>query len=235
MAAKDPMSSRGRHEKVCEGVFLVGGDRLSGAGDCLVYAIDLGDIVLIDCGCGPGWPRIRDNLRSAGLDPVGLHTLLLTHAHVDHIGAAAAVRAESGCRVVAHALDAPAVRSGDPVRTAANWYGIDLPGVPVDHAIDGDEAVLRFAKRDLRIVHTPGHTPGSVVAIVETDAGRVLFGQDIHGPFDLVFGSDVAAWRRSMEKLLALECDILCEGHFGVFRGKAEVRRFIERHLAMHE
>ena len=59
---------------------------------------------------------------------------------------------------------------------------------------------------------------------------KVLFGQDLHGPFHKDFRSDLHAYQRSMEKLLDLEADILCEGHFGVFRPADEVRKYIERH-----
>ena len=73
-----------------------------------------------------------------------------------------------------------------------------------------------------------------MAAVLDGPAGRVLFGQDVHGPFHSQFGSELAAWRRSMARLLALDADILCEGHFGVFRGRDAVRRFFEGQLAAH-
>jgi len=223
------------HEDVVTGwVSQVGGGHLSDPSDCLVYAVDLGETVLVDCGVGPSWPAIRDNLTSAGHDPAAVHTLVLTHCHVDHIGAAHDVVAQTGCRLVAHQLDAQAIESGDSRRTAADWYGVELPGVPVSHPVVGDGEVLRFARGELRLLHTPGHTPGSMVALVDTPEGLVLFGQDVHGPFSEAFGSDRVAWRESMEQLLALEAEVLCEGHYGVMRPAAEVRRFIEEQLALH-
>ena len=48
--------------------------------------VDLGELVLIDNGCGPGWRGIRDNIREAGYHPKAIHTMVLTHCHVDHIG-----------------------------------------------------------------------------------------------------------------------------------------------------
>jgi hypothetical protein len=60
---------------------------------------------------------------------------------------------------------------------------------------------------------------------------RVLFGQDIHGPFDEGFGSDINAWKVSMAKLLALDADILCEGHYGIFRGEERVKEYINSYL----
>ncbi len=221
-------------ERIVGGVYRVGGAGLSHSADCLVYVLDLGVPVLVDCGAGPGWPAIRDQIRGVGLDPSTIHTLVLTHAHVDHIGAATAVVAASGCRVVAHAADASAIESGDPAYTAASWYGMTLPGIEVDHRVSGDGEVLDFPDGRLQLQRTPGHTPGSLVAWLETGEGTVLFGQDIHGPFDPAFSSDIEAWRDSMEALLERGADVLCEGHYGVVRGRARVRAFIEEQLRSH-
>jgi glyoxylase-like metal-dependent hydrolase (beta-lactamase superfamily II) len=221
------MPKPGRHETVCENVFVVGGPELSGENDCLVYLVDLGDLVLIDCGAGASWPRIRDNIASTGRDARNLHTLIATHAHVDHIGAIGQIKEDSGARIVAHSLDAEAIETGDDKKTAAGSYGIKLAPVRVDHRITGEGASLPFKKGALRLIHTPGHTPGSMVAAGLLGGKTILWGQDIHGPFSAAFGSDVAAWRASMEQLLTLHADILCEGHYGVISPASAVYDFI--------
>lgn len=221
-------------ERVAEGVFLVGGSDLSHPADCLVYALDLGELVLIDCGAGPGWRRIREQLKAVGLDSRAVHTLVLTHGHIDHIGAAALAVADSGCRVVAHELDRAAIESGDPAATAASWYGLRLAGIPVDHPVNCAGETLEFSRGRLRLQHTPGHTPGSMVAWLEVDGETILFGQDIHGPFDDAFGSDIRRWCNSMEGLLGAGADVLCEGHYGVYRGRERVDAFIEDQLRAH-
>jgi glyoxylase-like metal-dependent hydrolase (beta-lactamase superfamily II) len=223
-------------QQIIDRIWRVGGGELSDDRDCLVYALDLGDPVLVDCGAGPGWPAIAEQLRSVGLPPGNLHTLVLTHGHIDHAGAAARARGESGCRVVAHAADAEVIETGDAQRSAATWYGLDLSPCPVDHRVSAmeDEEILTFAQGELRLIHTPGHTPGSLAALCEQGGKRVLFGQDIHGPFSPAFGSDRKKWRRSMQRLLSLQADVLCEGHFGIFSPATEVTRFIESQLAAH-
>jgi hypothetical protein len=70
---------------------------------------------------------------------------------------------------------------------------------------------------------------------LDRDGKRVLFGQDIHGPFEESFGSDLAAWRKSMDILLGLKADILCEGHFGIIKPEQEVEGFIKGYLQQHE
>ena len=94
-----------------------------------------------------------------------------------------------------------------------------------------EKTVLSIGADRLTILHTPGHTPGSVVVYVDRKGKRILFGQVIHGPFDPAFKSDISAWRQSMLKLLDLEADLLAEGHYGLFEGKQRVYDFISDFL----
>ncbi|MDD4775261.1 MAG: Zn-dependent hydrolase, partial [Syntrophomonas sp.] len=66
---------------------------------------------------------------------------------------------------------------------------------------------------------------------IDIEGRRVLFGQDIHGPFNKGWGSDLKQWRVSMQALLDLDADILCEGHFGIIQPAPAVRRYIEGYL----
>jgi glyoxylase-like metal-dependent hydrolase (beta-lactamase superfamily II) len=223
---------RKRPPQIADRIWLVGGEGISAPGDCLCYALDLGALALVDCGAGPGWERLRANLGGAGLDPAELAHLVLTHCHIDNAGAAAAIAAETGCEVIAHALDAEALERGDPVRSAASWYGTALEPVTVTRKITAAEDAVELPDGTLRLLHAPGHTPGSLVAWIDVDgprgAQRILFGQDVHGPLHPDFGSSRDDWQRSLRALLELDADILCEGHHGVIRGRDEVRRFIE-------
>ena len=77
----------------------------------------------------------------------------------------------------------------------------------------------------------PGHSPGSMVYLVESEAKKILFGQDVHGPLDPLIKSDKAAYKNSLRRLLTLEADILCEGHYGIIEGRQEVSDFISSFL----
>lgn len=217
---------------IVSGVYLIGGGALTRSEDAAAYLIDFGgELVMIDSGAGRTAALLEANIRNAGLDPRRISTLILTHRHIDHIGAAPYFREHFGCKILMHELDAEAVEQGDPVQTVANWYEADFPPTPVDIRISGAEETLRFPGEELHLLFTPGHTPGSLSLYLDRDGRRILFGQDIHGPFFPRLGADLAAWRQSMEKLLDLNADILCEGHFGIFQPAEAVERFIRQHL----
>jgi glyoxylase-like metal-dependent hydrolase (beta-lactamase superfamily II) len=222
-------------QEVVPGVFVVGGPDLTGPADCLVYAVDGGtEAALIDCGAGKSAREILANLERVGLGGKPLSTLILTHCHVDHIGGLAYIVRERSPKVVCHAWDLDAIQTGDPKRTASSWYGVRLPAIRVDHVLRADEEFILVGQARLRCLHTPGHTPGSISVLWESDSGKILFGQDIHGPFMGDFGSDIERWAASMGKLLDLRPDVLCEGHYGIFQPWKEVERFIRDHLRQH-
>ncbi len=216
---------------VTENIYLVGGADITDPKDCAVYLLDLGDLVLIDAGVGSGYDKIVLNIEKLGLNPAKLAAVILTHCHIDHIGGAPAFREAFGARIIMHHLDAEPVEHGDNRMTAASWYNLRFPPTPVDLKLTKDEERLRFGDQEIACLHTPGHTPGSLSVYLDRGGKRILFGQDIHGPFFEEFGADLAAWRRSMAKLLALEADILCEGHFGVYQPKDRVAAYIQHYL----
>lgn len=223
----------GKAKKVHERVYQIGGSSISDARDCSIYIIVTSDrdLILIDCGTGPSFPLLLKNIEGIGLDPKDIKLLVLTHGHIDHIGAASDLVAQFGCKVVAHEGDVDAIEGRNMQKTAADWYDIDLLPVTVDDVIKGEEETRTMGDIELHLLHTPGHTPGSMVVYVDRDGTRILFGQDIHGPFSPAFDSDIEKWRVSMKLLLALGSDILCEGHFGVYNGKDRVKEFIQGYL----
>ena len=219
--------------KVCDGVYQVGGSNISHPSDCSIYLVDVGysEYVLIDCGAGESFEKLISNIESIGYTPTDMKALILTHCHIDHIGAAGEFKAKYDCNIIAHELDAAGIEGTDKGATAASWYGVKYQPVTIDKMIKQSFEKYRIGEQEFNFIHTPGHTPGSISVYCDISGTRVLFGQDIHGPFDRSFGSDISAWRVSMNKLLELEADILCEGHFGVFKGKEHVKDYIEGYL----
>jgi glyoxylase-like metal-dependent hydrolase (beta-lactamase superfamily II) len=216
--------------KITSEVFQVGGEGFSSDEDAAVYVISIGDhAALIDAGCGSSVNAIMANIRKLDIDPKTIEVLLLTHCHFDHSGGARALRDLTGCRIVAHEEDAVYLEEGNDGVTAASWYGRSLEPFTVDVRLTGDLHKIFLGARTIQAIHTPGHSPGSMVYLVESDGLNVLFAQDVHGPLDATLLSNREDYMRSLRRLLSLDTDILCEGHYGVFRGKDEVSNFIHR------
>jgi glyoxylase-like metal-dependent hydrolase (beta-lactamase superfamily II) len=227
---------RANTEEIIGGVYLIGGSRITSADDAAIYLIDFaGDLVLIDAGAGKSFSQIVRNIEMLGLNPANISHLILTHCHIDHIGSASFFKKQYRTKILIHELDAQAMESGDSRKTAANWYGTIFPPTAVDRKLRGGHEILKFGQEGLHCLHTPGHTPGSISLYLDRGGKRVLFGQDIHGPFHKDFNSDIEAWKKSMQALLALNADILCEGHFGIFQPKEKVLGYIERYLEEYE
>lgn len=222
-------------EVIVDGIYLIGGANISYPEDAAVFIVDFGgELVMIDSGAGSSFDILVKNIEEVGLDPQTISTLILTHCHIDHIGSAPYFRNKFGCTLIAHNLDADAIEQGDSRLTAASLYGTTFPPTPVDTRLRGEIEIMTFGDEELHCIHTPGHTPGSISLYLDRAEKRILFGQDIHGPFSPNFRSDIEKWKESMKKLLDLEADILCEGHFGIFRSKYKVKRYIEGYLRQY-
>ena len=153
---------------------------------------DTEECIVIDPGASP------DRIRKAA-DGKRIVAILLTHGHFDHIGAVASLK-EEGTSVLIHRLDAPMLT--DPSLNAS----LDLLRMPVsvcpatDLLQDGDRRTL--AGLDVEVLHTPGHTPGSVCYRIEDHlfTGDTLF-EHGWGRTDLPGGSEqdlFASLRRIM-------------------------------------
>ncbi|MFX1564024.1 MAG: MBL fold metallo-hydrolase [Promethearchaeota archaeon] len=221
--------------RITRNTYCVGGPNLTDSSDCFIYLVNVGGLlILIDAGLGRSIDQILSNIRQVKCKPENIALLVLTHEHIDHTGGAAEIKAQLGCQVAAHQIAIPVITKGDPRVSAAKHYGTSLTPCPVDMSLDGDAGLVPIGNNTLHYVHTPGHTPGSIVLYFDDGNRRVLFGQDLHGPFSSEWGSDIDQWCTSMQLVLTLEADILCEGHYGVYRGKSAVRQFIFGLLEQH-
>jgi glyoxylase-like metal-dependent hydrolase (beta-lactamase superfamily II) len=181
----------------------------------------------VDSGCGGSLKKIFENAKSCGTNPEDIKYLLLTHCHYDHTGGAQKIRDQYGCKIVAHELDSVFLEAGDSKVTAAAWYEARMMPLAIDYKISHKTETFQVGNGQVTAHHCPGHSPGSVVYLVEFGPARVLFGQDVHGPLDASFLSNPDDYRCSLSFMLGLDADILCEGHFGIYRGKDKVKKFI--------
>lgn len=202
-----------------------------GNSGCSVYLVDTksGDgLVLVDCGLSLS---LIKKISKIGLNPMDISHCIITHFHIDHIGACYdLMQFNKNVKFYAHELDAVAIEEkGHDKETAAKWYGVNYVPVKLSKRLKGDLEILKFGTYEFKCIHTPGHTPGSISILLELDK-KILFGQDIHGP--IIPGvSDFEEYQDSLKKLLDLEVDILCEGHFGIFQPAEEVQKYIKQYI----
>lgn len=220
------------HQKITSEIFQVGGAGFTAAEDAAIYLVCFnGEAALVDAGCGGEMKRLLANINECDVDPAAIQYLLLTHCLYDHTGGAAALRKAIACRSVAHKLDAAFLEAGDDTVTAAGWYGARIKPVPVDWKLSDPQTEILLGGRAVTALHIPGHSPGSVAFLTESDGKKILFGQDVHGPLHPDLKSNHKDYISSLNSLLLLDADILCEGHFGVYSGKDAVRNFIRSFL----
>jgi glyoxylase-like metal-dependent hydrolase (beta-lactamase superfamily II) len=186
---------------------------------------------LIDAGASGGFDRVMNNIRAAGLEVSRVKRLVLTHCHVDHSGGVPRYQAMVGVKAVSHARCAEILAQGNDPRTAAGMYGMRLPPIRIDITFDGEEYRLPLGDTELVCIHTPGHSPGSICVYMDRDGQRILFGQDVHGPIHPALDSNREQYKQSLQRLIGLKADVLCEGHFGVYRPREEVEKYIRSYL----
>ena len=155
--------------------------------------------------------QILGILRRHGLT---LKTIVVTHAHIDHIGGAARLRAASGAPVYMHQDD---TMLSNRLDMQAAWLGVETPENPgIDTpAREGD--ILRAGSIEAAVLHTPGHTPGSISLYLAAEnkliAGDTLFRGSI-GRTDLPGGDSAEIVKSIRTKIYELpESTIVIPGH----------------------
>jgi glyoxylase-like metal-dependent hydrolase (beta-lactamase superfamily II) len=215
--------------RIYQDIYIIGSAEISHPYDCCVYLIDVGELVLIDSGAGQSFDRLVDNILTLGLTPEDISTVVVTHRHIDHIGSLAKFKRRYGAKIIAHELDAKAIETGKS--TGAELYGVSYEPCQVDIKLQGEEQKLVFGEQEFIALHIPGHTKGSIAIYADMGGKRILFGQDIHGPYEAMWGGEPRKAIISLQKLIGLEADTLCEGHFGIYQPATEVKHYIEGYL----
>lgn len=172
----------------------------------LVVDEDTGVAALVDP--GEEGPRLLEAVRQSG---ARLDAIWVTHGHLDHLGAIAAVKRVHDVPIYLHPDDAPLYRAADR-QAAAYGVSMEAPPAPEREFSDGDE--LRLGDLRFRIIHAPGHAPGHVVIHGHGVAfcGDCVFAGSI-GRTDLPF-SDGRALAASLDRIVALPATtVLYPGH----------------------
>ena len=205
-------------------------------------AVDADRVTVIDTGLKGSAERVLRAVEAAGRKPQDVRQIVITHHHGDHTGGLAELAEHTGAQVMVHALDAPVVRgerpppgpsSGGLLKPLLASMSRPAPAARVDRELsDGDEI---DALDGIRIVHTPGHTAGSICLycpkrrlLFTGDAAANTFG--LRPPIGW-FTEDTAQAKESIRKLAALDFEVAFFGHGRPISKEAALRfrRFAEK------
>jgi glyoxylase-like metal-dependent hydrolase (beta-lactamase superfamily II) len=231
--------------RLARDVYLVG--QAGVGGNNLTYLVDCGEagLALIDPTYESEVEPTLAQVEKAGFAPDRIRWVLNTHCHVDHAMADAAFH-RRGAQIIAGAADADAIVKGTRVTA---YYIVEslnatdprtgekrgFPKCPVGHRLaDGEE--LRLGNKTFHVIHTPGHTPGSVCFLLQLDGKNLLFSGDTV-LYDARLGwqgnpyADNTAYVASLEKLAnfkleprrsePFQFDLLLPGHGAISMDRA--------------
>ena len=175
----------------------------------LVGCEETGEGAVIDPGDDGGGRAILKEIAASGLK---ICYVLNTHGHFDHTWANAAVMEATGAPLAAHPADVPLMKG----RGGAEFFGLKASSPPPDILLEEGDCIT-LGKVELKVLHTPGHSPGSISFYAEEEGvlfdGDVLFNMGI-GRTDLPGGDYQTLMQSITTKLLTLpEETLLYPGH----------------------
>jgi hydroxyacylglutathione hydrolase len=179
--------------------------------------------ILVDTGM-PGDSRaLQKAFSKAGITPQDVKLIIITHAHPDHVGSVAYAERVTGADVLCHEYAAPFIRAGksSPIVAHSLLSKLLRAITPSKYrAVEPDVVITdEFDLRDFgiagQVIHTPGHTQGSVTVLLEN--GEMLLGDLVRGTgVDIHLGSfyeDKEVLVQNLEKLAAYRANKIYMSH----------------------
>lgn len=147
-----------------------------------------------------------------GYQPTKIRYIILSHAHIESSGGGYYFYLMlPNVVTVAHEPDATMIRSGDQIYTNACMYNVRYLSYPISISLRGDVTRYRVCDEPLlEIIHTPGHTAGSISVLFEGGGTRILFISDALGPLCKKWGSSLDKYVETINKILEYDADLYC-------------------------
>jgi glyoxylase-like metal-dependent hydrolase (beta-lactamase superfamily II) len=141
------------------------------------------------------------------LDLIGRHKLTVkaivsTHAHIDHVGGLSKLHQYTGAPVMMHREDLPLYQGMD---IQAAFLGVAPPEMTEVHQLITDGDSLQWGALEAQVLHTPGHTPGSLSLYLPRDAGKIALAAPQLFAGDTLFAGSIGRtdlWGGSMEQIM---------------------------------
>jgi hydroxyacylglutathione hydrolase len=168
--------------------------------------------ILIDPGLLSVFDHLGTCLNSIGISLEAIDTILLTHEHLDHVGAVSKFMGRRA--VAAHQLTATKIANGDKFAMIGASYGEDLIEFGVNEILSEGDVIDTGAHR-LRVLHTPGHSSGCI-SLLEEQSGILVTGDLMlsGGRLGGVFGSgNISDMICSLERLGTIGAKLYLTGH----------------------
>jgi glyoxylase-like metal-dependent hydrolase (beta-lactamase superfamily II) len=204
--------------EIVEGIHLV--PRVRGANVYLVKRDD--GITVVDTGLPGNAGRIIDYVQSIGCHPSDVKTIVLTHSDMDHAGSVARLKEETNAKVAIHEADAPRLSGEKEPKAVKGMLGLLLRAMAVIMRFKRINADVLLKDSDiidgLTVIHTPGHTDGSICLYLP---GRALFVGDALLTDDKrmlslprrAMSADLDQAKESIKKISELKYSVLLPGH----------------------
>lgn len=169
------------------------------------------DRVLIDTGTNADSLSIEINAQA---DLKKIELIILTHCHYDHTKATKRIAELSCANVAIHKNDVESL--SDRIKSVATLFGDNAPNIKPDIILDGTEEIPIGNGEVLKLIHTPGHTPGCIclyeVHSKSLFSGDTVFPDGSIGRTDFIGGSSNMLVK-SIEKLMELDVKVMYPGH----------------------
>ncbi|MDH4265988.1 MAG: MBL fold metallo-hydrolase [Deltaproteobacteria bacterium] len=164
-------------------------------------------ICLVDSGIASAKEKIFGYLRETGRDPQEIQLLVQTHSHADHIGLSAEFKKISGCKVAAHVAEKNWIEDIEEQyrkRPTPTFRSYVQDSTKIDLVVKDGDVLDLGGGENLKVIHTPGHSTGSISFVYPTD-GALFSGDAIPLAGGLPIYADVFVTIQSLKKLRAVK------------------------------